>query len=149
MKSRAANLLALGALIAAAIALLPTPAEAIDNEVTVAIEASQYAYEPNVIDVSLGQRVVLELSSSDVVHGIYLDGYDLDVVTDPGKTARLSFIADKPGTFRFRCSVTCGPLHPFMIGQLKVEPNPKVQRIVVGSLSALLFGIALAWRNEH
>ncbi len=149
MKSRAANLLALGALIAAAIALLPTPAEAIDNEVTVAIEASQYAYEPNVIDVSLGQRVVLELSSSDVVHGIYLDGYDLDVVTDPGKTARLSFIADKPGTFRFRCSVTCGPLHPFMIGQLKVEPNPKVRRIVGGSLSALLFGIALAWRNEH
>ena len=148
MKSRAANLLALGALVAATISLLPTPADAMDKEVTVEIEASQYAYEPNVIDVSLGQRVVLELSSSDVVHGIYLDGYDLDVVTDPGKTARLSFIADQPGTFRFRCSVTCGPLHPFMIGQLKVEPNPKVRRIVGGSLSALLVGIALAWRNE-
>ena len=148
MKSRAANLLALGAFVAAAISLIPTPADAMDKEVTVEIEASQYAYEPNVIDVSLGQRVVLELSSSDVVHGIYLDGYDLDVVTDPGKTARLSFIADQPGTFRFRCSVTCGPLHPFMIGQLKVEPNPKVRRIVGGSLSALLVGIALAWRNE-
>ena len=148
MKSRAANLLALGALVAATISLLPTPADAMDKEVTVEIEASQYAYEPNVIDVSLGQRVVLELSSSDVVHGIYLDGYNLDVVTDPGKTARLSFIADQPGTFRFRCSVTCGPLHPFMIGQLKVEPNPKVRRIVGGSLSALLVGIALAWRNE-
>lgn len=149
MKSQAVKFLALGALVAAAVALLPTPGEAIDNEVTVAIEASQYAYEPNVIDVSLGQRVVLELSSSDVVHGIFLDGYDLDIVTDPGKTARLSFIADQPGTFRFRCSVTCGPLHPFMIGQLKVEPNPKVRRIVGGSLSALLVGIALAWRYER
>lgn len=149
MKSRAANLLALGALVVAAISLLPIQADAMDNEVIVPIEASQYAYEPNVIEVSLGQRVVLELSSSDVVHGIYLDGYDLEVITDPGKTARLSFIADQPGTFRFRCSVTCGPLHPFMIGQLKVEPNPKVRRIVGGSLSALLVGIALAWRNER
>jgi heme/copper-type cytochrome/quinol oxidase subunit 2 len=149
MKSRAANLLALGALVVAAISLLPIQADAMDNEVIVPIEASQYAYEPNVIEVSLGQRVVLELSSSDVVHGIYLDGYDLEVITDPGQTARLSFIADQPGTFRFRCSVTCGPLHPFMIGQLKVEPNPKVRRIVGGSLSALLVGIALAWRNER
>jgi heme/copper-type cytochrome/quinol oxidase subunit 2 len=149
MKSRAANLLALGALVVAAISLLPIQADAMDNEVIVPIEASQYAYEPNVIEVSLGQRVVLELSSSDVVHGIYLDGYDLEVITDPGQTARLSFIADQPGTFRLRCSVTCGPLHPFMIGQLKVEPNPKVRRIVGGSLSALLVGIALAWRNER
>ena len=149
MKSRAVKFLALGALVAAMISLLPTPAEAIDTEVIVPIEASQYAYEPNVIEVQLGQRVVLELSSMDVVHGIYLDGYDLEVVTDPGQTAHLSFIADQPGSFRLRCSVTCGPLHPFMIGQLKVGPNPKVRRIIGGSVSALLAGIALALRNEQ
>jgi heme/copper-type cytochrome/quinol oxidase subunit 2 len=149
MKSRAVKFLALGALVAAMISLLPTPAEAIDTEVIVPIEASQYAYEPNVIEVQLGQRVILELSSIDVVHGIYLDGYDLEVTADPGQTTRLSFIADQPGSFRFRCSVTCGPLHPFMIGKMQVLPNPKVRRIIGGSLSALLAGIALALRNER
>lgn len=149
MKSRAVKFLALGALVAAMISLLPTPAEAIDTEVIVPIEASQYAYEPNVIEVHLGQRVILELSSMDVVHGIYLDGYDLEVTADPGQTTRLSFIADQPGSFRFRCSVTCGPLHPFMIGKMQVLPNPKVRRIIGGSLSALLAGIALALRNER
>ncbi len=149
MKSRAVKFLALGALVAAMISLLPTPAEAIDTEVIVPIEASQYAYEPNVIEVQLGQRVILELSSIDVVHGIYLDGYDLEVTADPGQTTRLSFIADQPGSFRFRCSVTCGPLHPFMVGQMQVLPNPKVRRIIGGSLSALLAGIALALRNER
>jgi heme/copper-type cytochrome/quinol oxidase subunit 2 len=149
MKSRAVKFLALGALVAAMISLLPTPAEAIDTEVIVPIEASQYAYEPNVIEVQLGQRVILELSSIDVVHGIYLDGYDLKVTADPGQTTRLSFVADQPGSFRFRCSVTCGPLHPFMVGQMQVLPNPKVRRIIGGSVSALLAGIALALRNEQ
>ena len=149
MKSRAVKFLALGALVAAMISLLPTPAEAIDTEIIVSIEASQYAYEPNTIEVQLGQRVVLELSSMDVVHGIYLDGYDLEVTADPGQTTRLSFIADQPGPFRFRCSVTCGPLHPFMVGQMQVLPNPKVRRIIGGSVSALLAGIALALRNER
>lgn len=149
MKSRAVLFLALGALVAAVISLLPTSVEAIDSEVIVPIEASQYAYEPSVIEVQLGQRVVLELSSSDVVHGIYLDGYDLQVAADPGQTARLSFVADQPGSFRLRCSVTCGPLHPFMVGQIKVKPDPKLRRILGGSLSALLAGIALALRNER
>ncbi|NIM92775.1 MAG: hypothetical protein GTO18_03550 [Anaerolineales bacterium] len=148
MKSRRGRFLALSALVVAAITFLPIPVSAINDEVIVPVEASQYAYEPNLIEVSLGQRVVLELSSSDVVHGIYLDGYDLEVAADPGQTAHMSFIADQPGSFRLRCSVTCGPLHPFMIGQLKVEPNSNIRRIIGGSLSALLAGIALALRNE-
>jgi heme/copper-type cytochrome/quinol oxidase subunit 2 len=35
----------------------------------------------------------------------------------------LEFVADKPGAFKVRCSVACGPMHPFMIGKLVVEPN--------------------------
>jgi heme/copper-type cytochrome/quinol oxidase subunit 2 len=87
------------------------------------IAASQYEFGPAVISVNQGDRVTIELVSTDVVHGLYLDGYDLEVTADPGQTASLSFIADKSGTFRFRCSVTCGPLHPFMIGKLKVGNN--------------------------
>jgi heme/copper-type cytochrome/quinol oxidase subunit 2 len=42
---------------------------------------------------------------------------------DPGQTASLTFIANKSGSFRFRCNVTCGAMHPFMIGKLTVGTN--------------------------
>ena len=68
--------------------------------------------------------------STDVVHGLYVDGYDISVEADPGQTATLTFVADKPGSFRFRCNVTCGAMHPFMIGKLTVGSNHLLYRSV-------------------
>ena len=87
------------------------------------IEAGDFAYSPAVLNVNPGDQVTIELVSTDVVHGLYVDGYDVSVVADPGQTATLSFTADHSGTFRLRCSVTCGALHPFMIGKLHVGSN--------------------------
>jgi heme/copper-type cytochrome/quinol oxidase subunit 2 len=107
------------------------------------IEADQYDFKPAVIKVNPGDRVTIELASTDVVHGLYLDGYDLEITADPGQTATLSFIADKSGTFRFRCSETCGPLHPFMIGKLKVGNNTLLWRGIGLAILAALVGL---WR---
>ena len=87
------------------------------------VEAGDYAYIPAELKVNPGDQVIIELVSTDVVHGLYVDGYDVSVTADPGQTETLSFIADRPGTFRLRCSVTCGALHPFMIGKLQVGSN--------------------------
>ena len=87
------------------------------------IEAGDFAYTPAVLKVNPGDKVVIELASTDVVHGIYIDGYDVSVTADPGQPGTLSFIADRPGTYRLRCSVTCGALHPFMTGKLQVGSN--------------------------
>ena len=54
----------------------------------------------------------------------------------------LTFVADHAGSFRFRCSVTCGPLHPFMIGKLYVGPNWTLLR---GSALAVLAAVAGLW----
>jgi len=111
-------------LLAALIILAPLPvAAAAPVERTIRIEAGNFAYNPGVIVVNRGDRVTLELVSTDVVHGLYIDGYGLEVIAEPGQSARLSFIANQGGTFRLRCSVTCGDLHPFMIGKLKVGPG--------------------------
>ncbi len=111
-------------LAALAILFLPTFVSAAPpTERTYHIEARSFEYTPPTIQVNQGDRITLELASTDVVHGLYIDGYDLNVVADPGQTAKLTFIADRSGSFRFRCSVTCGAMHPFMIGKLEVGTN--------------------------
>jgi len=87
------------------------------------IDAESFAYSPAVLTVNPGDQVTIELASTDVVHGLYVDGYDLNIVADPGQPATLTFVADKSGSFRLRCSVTCGALHPFMLGKLNVGTN--------------------------
>jgi len=85
--------------------------------------ARQFAYDPPIIRVNKGDRVTIKAESKDVLHGLYIDGYDIDRVLRPGEPVQFTFIANKEGKFGFRCSTTCGVLHPFMIGKLIVEPN--------------------------
>jgi len=107
------------------------------------IEAGSFAYTPADIAVNPGDRVTIDLAATDVVHGLYLDGYDLNITADPGQTARLAFTADQPGAFRFRCSVTCGALHPFMIGKLNVGPNALLWRAIGLAVLVAFAGIWL------
>ena len=114
---------------------LPQPAAApADRQIRV--EASLFQFTPAEIQINPGDRVTVELVSTDVVHGFSLDGYDFELKADPGQTASGTFVADKTGVFHFRCSVACGNLHPFMIGKLQVGPNLLLARgILLGLLS--------------
>lgn len=106
------------------LAFAPFPAQSLTPQArTFRIEAQQYAYSPAEVQVNRGDTVTIQLVSTDVVHGLYIDGYDVSVEADPGQTATLTFVADKPGAYRFRCNVTCGTMHPFMIGKLTVGTN--------------------------
>lgn len=132
------------AILALAITFAPLPQGAgVPGHHDVRIAASQFEFNPGVINVNRGDKVTIELTSTDVVHGLYLDGYDLEVTADPGQSSRLSFTADKSGSFRFRCSVTCGPLHPFMIGKVKVGNNTLLWRGVALAVLAAAVGV---WR---
>ena len=127
------------------IAFVERAASAEPTERHFRVEASSFQYTPEAISVNPGDHVTLDLVATDVVHGLYLDGYDLNVTADPGQTASLSFVADRPGTFRFRCSVTCGALHPFMIGKFNVGPNELLWR---GLGLALLAVVAGVWSSQ-
>ena len=79
--------------------------------------------EKPVIKVSKGDRVVLKLKSSDVVHGFSLKDWEI-IITDgiqPGKVTMVSFVADKVGTFTFSCNAICGDNHQNMQGKLVVR----------------------------
>jgi heme/copper-type cytochrome/quinol oxidase subunit 2 len=111
------------------VAFAPLPVQPIARqERTFRVEAHQFAYSPSELGVNPGDRVTIQLVSTDVVHGLYIDGYGVSVEADPGQTATITFIADKPGSFRFRCNVTCGAMHPFMIGKFTVGTNDWLYR---------------------
>lgn len=84
---------------------------------------AQFRFAPHVLTVRRGDEVVIRLTTEDVTHGFYLDGYGINAHVEAGETKEIRFVADRVGKFRFRCSVTCGSLHPFLIGELVVEPN--------------------------
>jgi heme/copper-type cytochrome/quinol oxidase subunit 2 len=134
----------LAGLAGALIVFAPLPVRvAPPSQRTFRVEASQFAYSPAVLTVNPGDIVTIELVSTDVVHGLYVDGYGASVTADPGQTVSLTFIANKPGSFRFRCNVTCGALHPFMIGKLQVGTNTLLWRAVGLALLAAFSGVAL------
>lgn len=107
------------------------------------IEASSFKYTPATIRVNAGDHVTIDLVATDVVHGLYVDGYDVRVTADPGRTASLSFVANRAGMFRLRCSVTCGAMHPFMIGKLRVGRNDLLWRALALALLSGLAGVLL------
>ncbi len=132
--------LTLALLIPAAIRLLPLQG----RTHTVSLTAQKYGYSPSRIVVNKGDTVVLKPTSKDVTHGFLLDGYPVEFIikqqginylkytweddegkrqTDWDKVSEIEFVADKAGKFTFRCTQTCGNLHPFMTGELIVRPN--------------------------
>jgi cytochrome c oxidase subunit 2 len=117
--------------------------QAFSEEQFFEITAKKFSYTPKTMRVSRGDEVTIRLLSEDVTHGLYLDGYRLETRAHPGLDGSISFIADKTGRFAFRCSITCGEFHPYMVGFLIVEPNTRLYGFAVLTL-VIGFGSLLA-----
>ncbi len=132
------------------------------QERVLTITAHKYAYDPPILRVNRGDRVRIRLVAQDVTHGFYVEGYDLDAKVRPEnptfwmrrpsrhddyqEVSEISFVADRPGKFHYRCSLTCGYMHPFMQGELIVSPN-YLFPASVGSLLGLALGMLVLFRD--
>lgn len=131
------------------------------------ITGQKYAYDPPVIHVNQGDRVRIHLVAQDVTHGFYLEGYDLDARARPMDSSfwvrqpstkeeyheveEVNFVANRTGKFRYRCSQTCGYMHPFMQGELIVQPNylfPTSVGLSMGLVVGLLWSFRRAAPGE-
>jgi polyferredoxin len=66
---------------------------------------------------------------------------------DWDRVSEVEFVADKAGKFTFRCTQTCGNLHPFMTGELIVKPNNPYYLFI--SLSIwLVFSLLVYFRTD-
>jgi DMSO reductase family type II enzyme heme b subunit len=101
--------------------------------------------KPGEIRLQKGELVTIRLESLDVTHGMYIDGYGINIKARPGRIGTATFRADKAGRFTFRCSETCGEFHPYMIGYLMVEPNRRFHVFIGIAVAACLLCAAAAF----
>jgi len=85
------------------------------------LEAFQFGFSPDKITVKKGDIVKLYATSRDVVHGLYIKDYDINVRLKKGETKKIEFVADKTGEFDILCSIYCGRGHHNMKAELIVE----------------------------
>ena len=116
------------------------PAQTTKEPRLINITAKRFQYTPNRITVRKGERITIRMESLDVTHGLYVDGYGINIKARPGHVGMATFVADKTGRFSFRCSETCGEFHPYMIGFLEVTPNTRFNLFVwaIGITFALI-----------
>ena len=124
---------------------IPTPTAAPQTR-AIEVTARQFAFEPATLDVQRGDTVTIHLESLDAAHGLFIDGYDVNLQAEPGQSAETTFVADQAGKFKFRCSVSCGALHPFMIGEMNVEPDLPFVRAVAATVIAMVGALAFFWK---
>lgn len=76
------------------------------------VTVHQWGFEPKKIVVKRGDKITLHFKSNDVTHGIYSTTFGINEIVYPGKVTKVSFIANRSGTFVFRCIVYCGEFNP-------------------------------------
>jgi nitrous-oxide reductase len=98
------------------------------KNVTVYMTLVRSHFNPEHIVVNKGDHVTIHLSSleraEDETHGFGIDDMNVHASIEPGKTASVSFIADREGVFPYYCTEFCSALHLEMMGYLLVkDPN--------------------------
>jgi len=138
-----------GVLLAAGLLAVRSGASPLPHPRTITLQASQWRYTPGVVTVNEGDPVTLVVKTDDVTHGFYLDGYNISQTVLPDQTVMVRFVATRSGRWMFRCSVTCGPFHPYMIGWLRVQPNVTLRLglLAVGAIGAT--ALYVAWEEGH
>jgi heme/copper-type cytochrome/quinol oxidase subunit 2 len=119
----------IGALIATTLVLGAGPALAGDAEDAaprkfIKMTAENWKWVPDKITITKGTVLELHIRSYDSSHRFDLKDFGQKVLLPQGEVTVVEFIADKAGTFKWKCGRPCGDGCPKMRGKLTVvEPE--------------------------
>ena len=85
-----------------------------------------WAFAPGEIRVPVGSTVHFWVTSKDVVHGLYIQNANVNVMVLPGQIAHVEARFDRPGEYPIICHEYCGIAHHTMAGKLIVEGNQRL-----------------------
>jgi cytochrome c oxidase subunit 2 len=79
--------------------------------------------ELNELHVPVGKPVIVNLSSEDVIHSLFIPAFRVKQDAVPGRQTRLWFEATQVGTYDLFCAEYCGSQHSEMRGKVIVMPE--------------------------
>jgi heme/copper-type cytochrome/quinol oxidase subunit 2 len=105
----------------------------------IAMTAKDFAFDPALIHMKVGEKVRLQVISTDRTHGLHISAFPdgAKANTPPGlafifgedcfklkkgESVPVDIEATEPGTYTFDCCKLCGSGHKRMKGQIIVEP---------------------------
>ncbi len=100
------------------------------RHVTVVAKKDEWRFEPEVIDVERGDKVIVTAINEDSYdHGIGIDAFGISQRMPANGTITFDFVVTQEGDFPFYCSVPCGEgevggvkrTHFDMLGNLHVK----------------------------
>jgi plastocyanin len=86
------------------------------NTVDLSIDATNFKFDQETYSVKAGDTVNLSFKSSEGMHGIEIQGMDVELKDGESTT----FVA-QPGEYDIVCSIMCGSGHADMVSKLVVE----------------------------
>ena len=108
---------------------LGTSVEA-DGSVVVRAVGQQYSFTPQCIVVPADTPVTLRTTSADVVHGLLIEGTNINTMLVPGYVADLPIRFKKPGEHVMPCQEFCGIGHQGMWGKVKVVEKDAFSKLM-------------------
>jgi len=101
----------------------PKPHPARVKQRNVKIRVSKFAFSPNHVTIPQGEKIVFELTSSDVMHGFSIPDLNTRIDVPPGQITLLPLTPLQAGDFIFVCDTLCGDGHEKMRGKLTVTAS--------------------------
>jgi cytochrome c oxidase subunit II len=103
-----------------------------NGSVTVRAIGQQYSFVPSCIVVPAGTQITFRMTSADVVHGILIEGTNVNTMLVPGYIAELPARFSTPGDHLMPCHEFCGVGHAGMWGRVKVVEKAAFERMNAG-----------------
>lgn len=85
----------------------------------------------NDLTVPVGAKVVLTMTSPDVIHSFYIPSFRLKQDVVPGKLSKLWFEANRQGSFQILCTEFCGTAHSKMLAKVNVVSPDMYQKFLL------------------
>jgi cytochrome c oxidase subunit II len=96
------------------VTLAPVVAAGDGTPKTISITAQRFSFSPNEITVKKGEEITLEITSTDVKHGLVIEGLGVKTEIKKGQSAEVRFTPETAGTFEGKCAHFCGKGHGSM-----------------------------------
>lgn len=84
----------------------------------------------NNLIVPVGKKVMIQMTSKDVIHSLYVPNVRIKADAIPGRYAKMWFDTNKTGNYEIACAEMCGNHHYLMKSQLSVLSQEDFDRWV-------------------